>query len=160
MNIGIDFHDTISFAPEYFRNLMFIWRSNKVGEVYVVTGTPESLKEKTIEQLKDLEIHKNVHYTDILMGFEYQKEKMSIAHFKKMRKHKLDLVKKNKIDIYYDDNPYYAQWMKEHNIITFMPCVNKKYIGDFAKKDAFFSCHLQEKIFNFLELLTDKDVLK
>ena len=84
MNIGIDFHDTISYNPKFFRELMGSW----VGSVYIVTGTPMSKKEETIEQLEEIGISRNL-YKDILMGFEYEKVNMTMDHFHRMKKHKL-----------------------------------------------------------------------
>ena len=46
MNIGIDFHDTISYFPEFFTRLMSKWD----GKIYIVTGTPESKREETVQQ--------------------------------------------------------------------------------------------------------------
>ena len=50
LNIGIDFHDTISYNSQFFKSLMRTWD----GVVFVVTGTPQSQKCKTIEQLNKL----------------------------------------------------------------------------------------------------------
>ena len=36
MNIGIDFHDTLSVNPEFYKKLISNWE----GKVYIITGTP------------------------------------------------------------------------------------------------------------------------
>jgi len=154
MNLGIDFHDTLSYAPEFFRQLVKGWP----GKVYIVTGTPASKRKETEEGLRTIGFEGL--YEDILMGYEYQKEDMTVDHFRRMREHKLNLLHKYNITVYFDDNPFYVHWMKEHGIIAFLPCVSPEYLSKFAKGDLFFSCHLQEKMFAFLDTLSDVEVLK
>lgn len=154
MNIGIDFHDTLSYSPKFFRTLALLWP----GKIYIVTGTPESYRQSVEEDLELLGF-KGL-YEDILMGFEYKKSSMSTNHFKKMREHKLQLLKNNDISIYFDDNPFYADWIRNHDIITFMLCVDNSYMERFAKADPFFTCHLQEEMFKFLDIIDDNKVKK
>ena len=45
LNIGIDFHDTISYNPEFFKVLMSNWN----GKIFIITGTPLSNKKETIQ---------------------------------------------------------------------------------------------------------------
>jgi len=157
MNIGIDFHDTLTYAPEFFYKLIWDWHTHD-GYVYIVTGTPPSQKQKVEDTLRDM----GVLYAcrDILMGYEYEKSNMTIEHFHRMRDHKLKLLQDHDISVYFDDNPFYAHWMKEHGITVMMPCINPTYLEQFSKTDPFFTCHLQEKMFNFLEELTNNEVCK
>ena len=41
MNIGIDFHDTLSYAPAFFISMMRNWEH----DIYVISGTPASQKD-------------------------------------------------------------------------------------------------------------------
>ena len=92
MNIGADFHDTISYNPDFFRNLFSSWKS---GKIYIVTGTPEKNR---LEIEKELEIMGLCDlYDEIIYGFEYSKENMDHNHFLRMREHKLNAVKDKKI---------------------------------------------------------------
>ena len=154
MNIGIDFHDTLSYAPKFFSKLAENW----VGDIYIVTGTPASCRQSVEEDLELLGF-KGL-YKDILMGFEYSKTNMNINHFKKMREHKLKLLKEYNISIYFDDNPFYADWIKDYDIVTLMLCVDKNYMKRFAKADPFFTCHLQDEMFKFLGTINDAKVKK
>lgn len=149
INIGVDFHDTLSYSPEFFHQLFQNWP----GECYIVTGTPESEREKTINILKDeYEFELGVHYKDILMGYNYSKEEgLNSGHFKRMRERKLENLKKYNITVFYDDNPYYVAYMKDHGILTFQTILAKAYTEQFAKNDPYFTCHLQDRQFDFID---------
>ena len=155
LNIGVDFHDTLSYAPDFFKHLFKTWQ----GKCYIVTGTPERERIKTINQLKDkYDLHLGIDYEDILMGFNYDKERdgLDAGHFKKMRERKLMNLKKHNITVFYDDNPYYVAYMKDHGIITFQTILAKEYTQQFAKNDPYFTCHLQDRQFDFIEKDDDK----
>ena len=157
MNIGIDFHDTLSYAPEFFKKLMEDW----VGDCYIVTGTPENEREDTIEQLKSLGFELGVDYKDILMGYNYsKKDGLDASHFKRMREQKLKNLKKHNITIFFDDNPYYVAYMKDHGIFTFQTILAKVYTQKFAENDLYFTCHLQDRQFDFIESDDDKAHVK
>jgi len=155
MNIGIDFHDAISAFPEFFKTLIANWK----GKVYIITGTPASKRYDTIQQLFALKIYPRVHnpeyeypyqYDGLLMGFEYKKEEMTMEHFQKMKKHKLKLIQDNDISIYFDDNPFYVDYLRNKGISVFQPILSDKYIDKFSKKDKYFTCHFQRDQFNYL----------
>ena len=145
INIGIDFHDTISYNPKFFRNLMSNWD----GKIFIITGTPSSKKEETIQQLKDLGIDRNM-YEGVLMGFEYIKEDMTLNHFHKMKKHKLQHIKNNNISIYFDDNPFYVEFLRNYGVTVFQTILNDKYLDEFENKHNFFTCNLQRDQFSYL----------
>jgi len=145
INIGIDFHDTISYNPKFFKQLM----SNWAGGVYIVTGTPPSKREETVKQLEDIGITRYM-YVEILMGFEYKKEEMTINHFHKMKKHKLKHLKDKNINIYFDDNPFYIDYLRNNGITTFQTVLNDEYLDEFENKHNFFTCNLQRNQFDYL----------
>jgi acid phosphatase class B len=155
MNLGIDFHDTLSYAPEFFKRLITGWQ----GKVYIVTGTPPSKREEIEEGLADLGFGPDT-YSDILCGFEYEKKNMGLEHFHNMAEHKLKILKEYNIEIFYDDNPYYVNLAKDHGITVFQTIIADKYLDDFAEKDPFFTSNLQKEQFNFLSKLTDKKMCK
>jgi len=146
LNIGIDFHDTISYNPEFFKVLMSNWN----GKIFIITGTPLSNKKETIQQLNDIGIDRNM-YEDILMGFNYVKEDMTLNHFHKMKEHKLQHIKNNNISIYFDDNPFYVEFLRNYNITVFQTILNDKYLDEFENKHNFFTCNLQRGQFNYLK---------
>ena len=88
MNLGIDFHDTLSYAPEFFRKLLSGWG----GKVYIVTGTPPSKRHEVEKDLADLGFGPD-SYEKILCGFEDDKQTMGLNHFEKMAEHKLKILK-------------------------------------------------------------------
>lgn len=147
MNLGIDFHDTFTYSPEFFINLIKNWD----GKIYIVTGTPEKDRQSVIDSLKSYKIYDNID--GILMGYNYEKTDMNINHFNNMAKHKLDLLLNNNISIYFDDNPFYASYLKDYKITVFQTIVSNEYIELYKKGDPYFSCHLQEKQFEFLKNL-------
>jgi hypothetical protein len=150
MNIGIDYHDTLSYNPKFFRNLFEAWK--KFGDIYIVTGTPASNLESVKDELEVLGFGRD-SYTDILMGFEYEKKNMTSTHFLNMREHKLKLIKKYNITIYYDDNPFYVEYVRNHGVTVFQTILDSEYIERFSKINPFFTCNLQERQFTFLDNL-------
>ena len=155
MNIGLDFHDTISYAPEFFAKLIKGWS----GGVYIVTGTPPSKRHEVEAGLADIGLEKE-DYEDILCGYEYEKSEMNLDHFKRMAKHKLKLLQEYNIEIYYDDNPYYTSYIKDYGIAVFQPVLPEQYLEEFAEADPFFTCNLQKMQFDYLEALENKEMTK
>ena len=155
MNIGIDFHDTLSYAPDFFKRLVSEWK----GKVYIVTGTPPSKKREVEKDLSDLGFVPD-SYEGILCGFEYDKNNLGLNHFEKMAEHKLKILKEYDIEVFYDDNPYYVNLAKNRGIVVFQTIIADKYLDEFAEKDPFFTCNLQKNQFDFLSGLTDKKMCK
>ena len=155
MNLGIDFHDTLSYAPEFFRGLIAGWQ----GKVYIVTGTPPSKRDTVAAELTKLGFTPDT-YEDILCGFEYEKANMDLEHFDRMARHKLKILKQHNIDVFYDDNPYYVNLAKDHGIIVFQTIIANEYLDEFAKKDPFFTCNLQKNQFKFLSGLCNDEMCK
>lgn len=144
-NIGIDYHDTLTYNTVFFKNILKNWNGLRV----IITGTPKSKEKQIIEELKKLNFYQNYDYDSIEFGYEYEKSDMNYSHFIKMREHKLNKIKNNNIDIYFDDNPYYVNYLKDHNVTVFQTILSKSYIDKF-NKDKYFCCNLQENQFNFL----------
>ena len=70
------------------------------------------------------------------------------------------MKKQYDIKVFFDDNPFYVEWMRNHGVTTFQIVLPAKYLSEFGAKDPFFSCHLQEKQFHFLSLLANQEVKK
>ena len=155
VNIGLDFHDTISYDPEFFIQLIRTWP----GDVFIVTGTPPSKIHELEEALENIGL-KRSDFKDILMGYEYDKSEMSLDHFKKMAKHKLKLLQDNDIHVYCDDNPFYVSYIKDYGILTLQPIVSEKYLQEFEQADPFFTCNLQRMQLDYIKSLEDDEVLK
>ena len=151
-NIGIDFHDTLSYNPDFFKILLNNWH----GKIIIITGTPLSLKNKLEKELNNLGFFQNIHYDEICYGYEYKKEEMDYSHFEKMKKHKLKMIKDNNIKIYFDDNPFYVNYLKDYNINVYQTILSTNYINKFKQIDKYFCCNLQENQFNFLENFSEK----
>ena len=145
MNIGIDFHDALSANPEFYKKIISKWGSN----IYIVTGTPESKREETIQQLSDIGLYP--YQYKLLMGFEYNKEEMTMDHFQKMKEHKLKLIQEHNIEVYFDDNPFYVDYLRNKGVTVFQQILSDEYIDTFSKKDKYFTCHFQRDQFEFLE---------
>ena len=154
MNIGIDFHDTLSYAPAFFISMMKNWEH----DIYVVSGTPASQKVDIKRQLDELGFTSDL-YVEILLGYEYSDQEMSVAHFNKMKEHKLSLLKEYNITIYYDDNPFYVEYLKDHGIIVFQTILSSGYLDKWSDKDPLFTCNLQRKQFLYLNELDPENPL-
>jgi len=154
MNIGIDFHDTLSVNPEFYKKLISKWE----GKVYIITGTPKSERYETLQQIFELGIYPHVAnseylyvYDELLMGFEYKKEEMTINHFQKMKEHKLKLIQEHNIEVYFDDNPFYVDYLRNKGTTVFQQILSDEYIDTFSKKDKYFTCHFQRGQFDYLK---------
>lgn len=148
INLGVDYHDTFSFAPQFFLTLFGNWP----GKRYIVTGTPEKEREETLKTLKDkYNCILDRDFEGLLMGYNWdRKDGLDESHFKKMRERKLKNILKYDIGIFYDDNPYYVSYLKDKGIITFQIILPQKYTEEFAKNDPYFTCHLQDRQFDFV----------
>ena len=147
MNLGLDFHDTISVDPLFFKHMMEGWP----GNVYIVTGTPESKRGETAKQLEQIGILQGHHYDEMLMGFEYKKKGMTVDHFQKMKEHKLKLIQEYNIKVYFDDNPFYVDYLRNYGVTVFQTVLSDNYLDEFEEKDPFFSCNLQRGQFEYLK---------
>lgn len=145
MNLGIDFHDTLTFHPTFFSEMIKKWG----GNVYIVSGTPESDRSSIESGLEELGLL--AYIDDILLGFEYDKNNMDYDHFHKMALHKQKLIEKYDINVYFDDNPYYVSHLKDCGILVFQTILSNEYINKYREKDTYFTSHLQEKQFDFLK---------
>ena len=143
MNIGIDFHDALSANPQFYKKLISKWDD----KIHIITGTPESKREETIQQLSDIGLYPFQY--KLLMGFEYQKEEMTMDHFQKMKEHKLKLIQDNDIKVYFDDNPFYVDYLRNKGILVFQQILSDQYIDEFSKKDKYFTCHFQRNQFDY-----------
>jgi len=153
-SIAVDYHDCLSFDPEFFRTLFQTWP----GKAYILSGMPERQRAEVCKQLSEMGFKEGVNFERLLLGFDYDLEKLSVSHFKRMREYKLARLKQYDISVYFDDNPFYVDWMREHGITTFQTVLPSQYIEEFGKNDAHFTCHLQEKQFHYLHSLTDIEV--
>jgi hypothetical protein len=154
MNIGIDFHDTLSYKPEFFKGLFKVWP----GNIYIISGTPKSQRKEITDALTSYGIS-DKDYVAILLGYDYDKQDMSLDHFTRMKEYKLNLIKEYNIQVYFDDNPFYASYLKDHTTL-FQTILNKDYLKEFSNKDPFFTCNFQVSQFDFLDELTDSKIKK
>ena len=145
MNIGIDFHDALSANPEFYKKIISKWDS----KIYIVTGTPESKRKETTQQLSDIGLYP--YQYKLLMGFEYKKEEMTMDHFQKMKEHKLKLIQEHDIEVYFDDNPFYVDYLRNKGISVFQQILSDEYIDEFSKRDKYFTCHFQRGQFDYLK---------
>jgi len=145
MNIGIDFHDTLSANPEFYKKIISKWDC----KIYIITGTPESKRKETIQQLSDIGLYP--YQYRLLMGFEYKKEEMTMNHFQKMKEHKLKLIQEHNIEVYFDDNPFYVDYLRNKGTLVFQQILSDEYIAEFSKRDKYFTCHFQRDQFNYLK---------
>jgi cytidyltransferase-like protein len=155
INLGVDIHDTLTYNPLFFKNLFKNWRGKKI----LISGTPYSKKEEINILLNNINFKKNVDYDDIEYGYEYKKENMDYSHFEKMKIHKLECIRKHNISIYFDDNPFYVNYLKDFNITVFQTILSNKYIDFFNRIDKYFTCNLQERQFEYISHLKKKEIV-
>ena len=140
MILGLDFHDTITYNPEFFKNLINNWND----KVYILSGTPNSQRSHIESKLQELGIT-NVY--KVILSYEYDKDTMTIEHFSKMKKYKLEQIIKHNIDVYFDDNPIYLDFVDNQRILVFQPILSDEYIKKFSNTDKYVCCHFQKNQF-------------
>uniref|UniRef100_A0A6C0F2K1 Cytidyltransferase-like domain-containing protein n=1 Tax=viral metagenome TaxID=1070528 RepID=A0A6C0F2K1_9ZZZZ len=151
LNIGVDIHDTLSHSPLFFKNLFNNWKGKRI----LITGTPLSKENEIIELLKNINFLIDIDYDKIEYGYEYDKKDMNYSHFEKMKIHKLNAIKKHKVNIYFDDNPFYVEYLRNY-VFVYQTILSNDYINCYNKLDKYFTCNLQEKQFNYLDFLRQK----
>jgi len=152
-NIGVDFHDTLSCYPDFFRKLL----AEHNGKRVIITGTPRSKGKEVSDALTRLGFHAGIHYDQVEYGYEYNKEDMDFTHFERMKEHKHRAVARHSIAIYYDDNPFYVDYLKDVCEVVFQPILSTEYIDRYKKIDKYFCCNLQEHQFDHLRGLKKKE---
>ena len=151
IRIGIDYHDTVTFDPAFFHFLISVAGADCI---YIITGTPPSGVDRVRQELIDIGIHPRM-YADILCGFEYSHDSMDTNHFQRMADHKRAMIHKYKIDVYFDDNPFYVNAMRD-DVTTFMTVMPDKYIDGFRSDHPFLTCNLQKGLFDKFDAFEDK----
>ena len=151
MRIAVDYHDTLTYNIPFFRH---IFHSLNPEDIFIVTGTPPSRAEIVIQELKDIGFDPT-KYNRIIFGFEYSHSSMNENHFERMAVHKLQELKKADVNVYFDDNPYYVNAVRDH-ITAFMPCMSTRYMKGFVTDAPFLTCNLQEGIFDKFRTFEDR----
>jgi hypothetical protein len=154
MKIGLDFHDTVSYAPDFFVKFIREWD----GDVYIITGTPPSKISEVEADLKKMGLSR-ADFKDILTGFEYEDKDMGLSHFRKMARHKLTLLQDNDIRVYVDDNPFYVEYVRNSGILVLQPILAESYLKEFETAHPFFTCNLQKMQFDYLDGLEDQTMV-
>ena len=76
-----------------------------------------------------------------------------VDHFNRMKEHKLTLLKDHGITVFFDDNPFYVEYLKDHGIAVFQTILSTAYLDEWSAKDPLFTCNLQRKQFGYLDSL-------
>lgn len=154
--LAVDYHDCLTFDALFFKNIFRCWH----GRCFILSGTRESDRQQITNELRDSGLVEGEDFEKLILGYEYDKNDMSINHFMRMREYKLLKLRQHDVKVFFDDNPYYVEWIRNHGITTFQLILPDAYMEKFAAGDPFFSCHLQRKQFQYLSLLSDEEVTK
>lgn len=147
MNIGIDFHDTLTYNPEFFIELMSAWDEDNI---YIISGTALRDKYKIDDWLEENSI---ANFKEVLVGFDYDGKTLDKDHFNKMAEHKYLLLKAYNIGVYFDDNPFYASYLRNKGILVFQTILSDEYIDSYKKDTKFHSGHFQKGQWDFLKTI-------
>lgn len=147
MRLAVDFHDTLTAHPAFFRHLLRGWSWRK----FIITGTPESERESVEQALRELGFEHGQHFNAILMGFEHDRENMDESHFKLMRAWKLKHLKHYGVTAVFDDNPYYVDHFRNNGIAVFQTVLSDAHMDEFTKDDPTCTAHFQRGQFDHLQ---------
>jgi len=76
-----------------------------------------------------------------------------------MAEHKLGLMQEHNITIFFDDNPFYVEYLKDFGITVFQTILSTAYLDELSAKDPLFTCNLQRKQFGYLKDLDPENPL-
>lgn len=157
MKIAIDINDTYSYCPEFFNSII----KSKDNEIFFITGMISS-EVKTAEKLLSDNGVERSDYVKILSGFTFKPRPKDspIEHFKLMRKYKLMQLKCNNIDVYFDDNPFYVDYIRERSDITvFQTILSKKRLKE-SETEIDFDFNFQRHQFKYLDQIDEAGALR
>jgi len=144
--VAIDFHDTISAHPGFFKAFFLVYPSHCI---WVLTGTPVSQKAEVVRGLRNIGIKPHM-YADVLCGFEYDTP-VPEGHFERMAQHKYEHLKQHEVDLYIDDNPVYVDYMRNRDITVLQMILSDRYLDHWQNKHPFFTANLQRDQFQYLK---------
>ena len=102
MIIAFDYHDTITAAPDLCELIM---SSDRVKEIHVITGTPNSRLNGVEDGLRKLGLFEYV--TKVWGAFEYAPGTRTKEHFQKVADYKYAVLTAIGADVFFEDNPHY-----------------------------------------------------
>lgn len=146
--IGVDLHDTLSHSPAFFRALFAVWPAS---HLYIVTGTPHHDRDATVQLLREQYGLGPHRYAGLLMGFDYAPDRMDADHFQRMARHKHQLLASHGISVYFDDNPFYVDYLRNKGVHVFQTVLSDAYLAHYRSKHPYFTCNLQRGQFQYLE---------
>ena len=103
MIIAFDYHDTITAAPDLCELIM---SSDRVKEIHVITGTPNSRLNGVEDGLRKLGLFEYV--TKVWGAFEYAPGTRTKEHFQKVADYKHKILTAIGANVFFEDNPYYV----------------------------------------------------
>jgi len=104
MRIGIDYWQTLSQAPDKYRQIAQAFEDSGIG-VYIVSAVGESDVERIIAEIQSLNIPHTVISIIICSGEEVPQEKLGYAI-------------ENKLDFFIDDRMDVCELLRKNGIIT------------------------------------------
>lgn len=123
-NLGCDYHDTITYNPAFFRFLLREW---KHGKKYIISG--DTNVQDIAAGLTELGITPDM-YDEILVTPYPTYSPDERSHYDIVKELKLKHVLTKNIAVYFDDNPIYAEYIRNYATV-FYTSLSDAYINAF-----------------------------
>ena len=127
LKIGIDLHGVADLYPEQFKHWSYVWIVNG-HEVHLITGSPWKDAKKTVKDLGISYSHyfSTVDYHRSIFTEMWKKDGTWWMEEKTWARSKGDYLHRERIDIHFDDQHEYANWVPD--FCTFILVPKKNFI--------------------------------
>lgn len=115
--IAFDFDMTLSRAPSTFGDLIMASQTHRMHH-YIITGRPESHRQKTIDELMGFGIDPQCFEEIVLFPEYYAMSEFSSEKLKRISDWKAEQCKRLNIDILFEDNVMVIDSIKRINPST------------------------------------------
>jgi|APGre2960657373_1045057.scaffolds.fasta_scaffold00252_11 glycerol-3-phosphate cytidylyltransferase len=145
--IACDFHDTLTYAPEFFKAIFRSW----TGPRYIITGDSDyDAVSYALADSYGMNMHRD--YDELLvcepsLGLEGPK---GPSHFENIKQQKRAHILAKNIAYYFDDNPIYCEYLRETTCV-FSVTLNDAYIREFREQAKHQNVHFQTHVHDFIK---------
>ncbi len=142
--VAIDFHDTFTAHPDFFRTMLVRWPPRKV---FFITGSPPHERAAVLDRLREYGVDTDM-FNDVIFGPEYSRADMTKpGHFERVAVTKVAALEAHGVQVFFDDNPFYVNAARNRGVFALQPALSDAYMVSHSLGDPYFSCNLQRGMF-------------
>ena len=150
--IACDFHDTLTYAPEFFKTLFRAWS----GKRYIITGDSDyDAVSYALADSYGMNMYRD--YDELLVCEQppcellvCEQPSVKCSHFDNIKQQKRAHILAKKVAYYFDDNPIYCEYLRESTCV-FSVTLNDAYIQEFCEKAKHANVNFQTHVHEFIK---------